>query len=1106
MKKANTIARAIGALKKPFIIMKLSLLIIISCTFQTFAGANAQTVSLSATNVKISQVLSDIERQGNFRFLFNSRLKDFKQKVTVNFNDAEISDALRTLFKGTSLDYRKLENNLIAIRSTTDANQDIIISGRVVNEKGEGVTGASVLQKGTSNGTYTDANGSFTLTVPDNATLIITGVGYLPASIAVNGKQQITVTLILSNSKMDEVVVVGYGSQRKLDVTGSVGTIDGKEISKQSSINPISSLQGKVAGVQITNSGAPGASPTIKIRGVGSVYGSENPLYVVDGVWYNDVSFLNPADIENISILKDASSEAIYGVRAANGVVLITTKKGKGKPRINYNGYVGVQQVTHQVQMANGTQYAELINEMNTINGNPAPFANTSSFGTGTNWFDVVLRPALVTNHYLSVGGGAERSTYNLSVGYLKQEGIITGNDYDRITARIQNELQATDAIKIGINSIFEGSNSHDAPGGVIYKAYTAAPIVPVYYADGTYGDPADYPIGSAVNNPKVQLDFFNQKSKTYRLTGNIFGEVKLFRGLTFRSSFGGEFGQGEVRYYNPVYSKSQGNSIQFNLISKLRMERAETRNWIVENTLTYDKNIGDHRFKFLAGQTAQRYKFYKLTGTADNVPYTNESDLYLALGSNSASNPSTITDQGDLATYNSYFGRVNYSYMNKYLLTGSLRADGSSKFIGSQTWGYFPSVGAGWVISKESFMQSQKLFDLLKLRGSWGVVGNASVPANLSLLTVNGGAGFTAIFGQPGTPFPGASITTSVPPIIYWEKGIGTDVGLEATMLNNHLNVEIDWYERKTQNAIFDIPILGSVGLTTPTIKGNQADFRNRGLEFSAGYRNSINKDFDYSINGNFSINDNKVLRVATGLNPIYSGAAAATGGQFSTRTIAGQAIGQFYGLQVAGIFQDAAEVTASGLSGVKPGDFRYVDQNGDKVIDAKDRVVLGNPTPKYNYGVNTNFNYKMFDLTLDFQGVSGVKIYNANKGLRFGSENFSKDFYDNRWHGAGTSNSYPSANIGGGNNYVPNSWFVEDGSYFRVRNIQLGYTLPGSMVNRWKMDKVRFYVNAQNALNFFKYTGFTPEVGGGPTNAGIDNGIYPLSATYNFGVNVSF
>jgi TonB-linked SusC/RagA family outer membrane protein len=446
---------------------------------------------------------------------------------------------------------------------------------------------------------------------------------------------------------------------------------------------------------------------------------------------------------------------------------------------------------------------------------------------------------------------------------------------------------------------------------------------------------------------------------------------------------------------------------------------------------------------------------------------------------------------------------------MNRYLVNASIRADGSSKFIGDNRWGYFPSVGAGWVISQENFMKNQDIFNNLKLRGSWGVIGNASVPANTSVLRVTQADYLTAFYGTPQLPYTGASITMVVPPATYWEKGVGTDIGLEMSVLSNKLYFEADWYNRVTKKAIFDIPIPASVGTSSGTIIGNQADIQNRGLEFSATWKDVFNKDLSYSISGNVGINNNKVLHTLTGSNAIYSGGQGITGGALSTRTVLGEPIGQFYGLQVAGIFQNAAQVagSAQATSGAKPGDFIYVDQNKDGTIDAKDRIPLGNPNPKYTYGLNTNWTYKSFDLTLDFQGVAGVKIYNANLGFRFGNENFMEDFYKNRWHGEGTSNYYPSANIGGGNNYVPNSFYVEDGSYFRIRNMQLGYTLPMSIAQKIRAKNLRAYANAQNAFNFFKYRGFSPEItGGNPTGRGIDVNVYPLSATYNFGVNVSF
>jgi TonB-linked SusC/RagA family outer membrane protein len=512
-----------------------------------------------------------------------------------------------------------------------------------------------------------------------------------------------------------------------------------------------------------------------------------------------------------------------------------------------------------------------------------------------------------------------------------------------------------------------------------------------------------------------------------------------------------------------------------------------------------------------LAGQGAQSYDYREQTSTAENVPNNSEGDYYLTLGSNR-----NATDFGSIARVASYFGRVNYSFQNKYLLNATIRADGSSKFSEDNRWGYFPSVGVGWVITSEKFMEGQQIFDNLKLRGSWGKIGNMSVPANLSVLKVTQTPQFIYV-GANGTTAPGANVNTIVPPATYWEKGVGTDIGLEASLLRNRLYAEFTFYNKKTENAIFDIPILGSLGTSGSTVTGNQATFQNRGFEIALNWKdNALNGKLTYSLSGNLGINNNKVLDVSTGTNPIYQAVGTTGSNNFNTRTIVGQPIGQFVGLKVIGVFQSAAEVQSYVSKGgavlmpnAKAGDLKMADINEDGVIDDKDRVVLGNPNPKYTYGFNTSFSYGQFDLSLDFQGIAGVDIYNANLALRFGTENFTEDFYKNRWHGQGTSTLYPSVYLAGGQNPRANSFYVEDGSYFRVRNAQLGYTLNRSITDRWKMSKLRVFANAQNPLNFFKYRGFSPEVlarDNNPTRAGVDVDVYPLYATYNFGVNLTF
>lgn len=989
-------------------------------------------------------------------------------------------------------------------------SQETEVTGKVISaEDNLPIPGVNIVVEGTTKGTTTDIDGNYSIQLASGEnTLVFSFVGFKPVTVQVDGRSVIDVTLESDVTALEEIVVVGYGEQRKVDITGSVSNVEGEDITKQPAVNPISALQGRVAGVQITNSGAPGASPQIRIRGTGTVYGNPNPLYVVDGVWYDDISFLNPGDIEDISILKDASSQAIYGVRAANGVILVTTKKGKteGPATVSYNGFVGSQVVTNQVEMANGPQYAELINELDQANGATGRYADPSAYGT-TDWYRQILRAAMISNHQVSVSGGGEKSTYNFSLGYLDQEGTVEGNEFKRYTARLQNDFQAFDFLKVGYTITGAVINSDDIPGGIFHELYSASPITPVYYADGTYGDPNDFRAGSSnLFNPQVTLDYFDQDSKNYRMTGNVYAELTFLENFTFRTSGGVDFGQNEVRNFSPQYAATLA---QRRATSLLTRSRGETRNWILENTLTYDyQENEDHGFKLMIGQGAQRYRTYNLTATAENVPNNSEGDHFLRIG-----DPATrfVDDDGTLATVVSYFARLNYSFRDRYLLTASFRADGSSKFGVNDRWGYFPSIGVGWVISEEGFMQNQEIFDNLKLRGSWGKIGNMSVPANISVPTVTQVPEFTYIGGN-GVAFPGASVNTITPPTTIWEVGVGTDVGLEATFLDYRLSTEINYYIKDTEDAIFPIPILMHLGTGGGTILDNQATFRNSGFEFLVNWNDQPSESFSYNVSANLGINDNEVFEVSTGANPIYQ-AVGTTGGAQNTRTIVGQPIGHFFGYQVIGVFQSQEDIDSytSGAGEIiqanaAPGDFKYQDINDDGRIDGNDRIVLGNPNPRYTYGLNTNWRWKAFDLTLDFQGVGGVEIYNANLGARFGTENFSKFFYDNRWHGEGTSNDYPSANIGGGQNYVSNSFFVESGDYFRVRTIQLGFTLPSAVTEKWRINSFRVFANAQNALNFFSYRGMNPEVGGEPTRAGVDTNVYPMFATYNLGLNVTF
>jgi len=1123
MKKTLTIGGVSPhAVKKALLVMKLTFLLVFVAALQVSANVNGQDkVSLKLDQVQISKALNSIEKQGTYRFLYNSRLNDISNKVSINVSESEIRDVLNRLFVGTELTYKMLDNNLIVVLAANLVKQDIKVTGKVTGDAGDPLANVSISVKGTTRGTTTDNTGTFTLLVPEDGTLIISNIGYITQEVAVSSQSVINIKLARSNIQLDQVVVVGYGTQRKLDVTGSVAQIKGADIAKQASVNPISGLQGKVAGVQITNTGTPGSSPNIKIRGVGTYTSNPNPLYVVDGVWVSDVNFLNSADIDNVSILKDASSEAIYGVRGANGVVLITTKKGRGRTTVNYNGSVGWQAANNIPKMANAHEYAILYNELTRATGGTA-FLDSSKFGAGTNWFNNALRNAIITNHQVSVNGGSEKSTYNLSLGYLSQQGILKNNNYTRYTANFSNDIQISRFVKTGYSIIGTYSKSKDAPGGIWRGLYTAPSVVPVYFADGSYGDPGYYGLGQSVSNPQVTMDYNNAATQSYHLNANAYLEIKFLDHFTLRGTVGGVYDQNQFKNFTPVYKATSTQSSTNNTLS---ITDFSTRNWIIENTLTYSNTFGDHRITALAGMTSYRNLYGETHSTALNGSLSSDpATWYLGLG---ATTGTTSDVSGNPQSYPlleqvfSYFGRVTYSFKDRYTLTGTLRSDASSKFTTAFGRATLPSIGAAWIISNEGFMKDQHVFNALKIKASYGRNGNSGIPAYTATQTTFTGNG---VIWNGGTVInPGQSITTAVPPPLNWEKTEGTDIGLEATILNNHLDIEADFYNKNTLNFIFPLTFVTSNGYTTTQLPINIGKLRNRGVELSLNWHDKVNSDFSYSIGGNISYNSNKFIEnTIGGHQQIFNGGAGSTGGQLATVTSVGLPVGSFYGYKAIGIFQSADDVNNyKDKNGdlyqpdAKPGDFKYAktSNNGVGAIVANDRVVIGNPNPKYFYGINTNWAYKAFDLSLDFNGVAGVDLYNANKGLRYGNENFTKDFYDHRWHGAGTSNEYPSVNLGGGQNYYINSWYVESGSYFRLRNIQLGWTLPNEYVSRLGIQKLRVYVNAQNPVIFTKYKGFSPEVGGSvengggvPGTIGIDNNVYPIYAIYNFGVNVTF
>lgn len=1089
--KHNTERFANGTILHAMKLMKLTIALILVSTLQLSANVYSQeNITLKAESVELKQALVMIEKNSNYRFLYNDEVLQSSGKVSINANNSPVTQVLDNIFEGTGLVYRILNNNLVVITRYNQQTMDLVVTGKVTSPSGDPIPGATVRVKGSSAGVSAGNNGEYSINVPADATLIFSSVGYESMEVAVGGRTTINIVLQPSAKALDQVVVVGFGTQRKIDVTGSISSVKGSELAKQSSQNAISSLQGRVAGVQITNSGSPGASPSVRIRGTGSIF-NPNPMYIVDGTIVNDISFLNPADIESIDILKDASSLSIYGVRAGNGVILVTTRKGrKGKPVFTLNSFTGAQVVTNPVKMASAKKYALMINEKL---GSPT----VGEYPT-TEWYKEVLRPfALTHNHQAGVSGGTGKINYNASVGYFSQQGLVEDNVYNKITGRLQADYRATKDLKFGLSGLYYHYNSRDIPGNIFYQAYVAPPIMAVRKENGNYGDPADYNVGNFAN-PRATLDWFNRRSKGYSFTGSLYGEYKFLKHFSFRSNFGITRGSFQARQYT---SKDSLTTVQFSNVSNLSRDTTTETKWIWDNTLTYERVIGKHRVKALAGYSSSRDESINDSWFATNVPNNGESSLQISNG-----DPASVRYvlSGSVATFVSYFARVNYAYDDKYLLTATIRRDGSSKFPSDNRFDNFPSFGLGWIITKEKFMQNQKVFDMLKLKGSWGKLGNANIPANIFVARVDSGGIYNYVFsGTGGQVSSGANNTIFPPKNFFWEKMRETDIGVEMSLLNSRLFLEVDYYDRTTENGIFSLPILGTTGSSNNSVAGNFATYNNKGFDITASW-NASTKKFKYNIGANVSINTNRVIAIEGGNVDLFGGGLPVAG-YLTTLARVGQPIGAFYGFVVDGIFQTDAEVAASAQPFAKPGYFKYKDQNGDKIIDARDRVILGNPNPKYTYGVNFGVEYKNWDLMLDIQGVAGVELYNATKGVRYGNENYTEDFYQNRWRGPGTSNTYPSANLEGPN-LDPNSWFVERGDYIRIRNLQVGYNINQKVLNRWKLQKMRFFLNAQNPFTYFKYKGFTPEIGGAPMNTGIDLNVYPLSATYNVGINVTF
>jgi TonB-linked SusC/RagA family outer membrane protein len=967
------------------------------------------------------------------------------------------------------------------------------VTGRVLTSDGAALVGATVVVKNTNLGANVDENGAFTLRVNSlNDTLICSYYGFEREEIPLDGRSQLDIVMQEAVQSLDEVVMVGYGSQRKSDLTGSISSVKSEDLNRIPTASVAQALQGRVAGVQVTPiSGEPGAGAVIRIRGVGTL-NDASPLFVVDGMLLDNIDYLNPQDIASMEILKDASATAIYGSRGANGVVIITTTQGqKGQTRFQFQAYQGRQEVTQQIDLVNAREFAELANEV-AANENRSPtFEDPTVFGEGTNWQDEIFRQAPMRNYQLSASGGSEKMQYNLSANYFQQSGIIKGSEFDRLTLRLNNQYQLTSFLEVGHNLAFI-RQSREVAAGVVANAYRVDPTVPPQDSLGNFSNTS---INASVGNPAAQIFYQNNANAGFRTVGNAYLNLNFLDHFHFRTSLGLDMSNNRGKNFVPVFFVSP---IQQNDESRLFVYTDQTQNWLWENTLTYQQSWDNHSLTVLGGVTAQEFYSENLGGQRLNLQGATDELLFLNAGEiDGQTNYQSAFEWSML----SYLFRVNYSLMNRYLFTASFRADGSSRFGPENRYGYFPSFALGWRVSDEPFLQNQDFINVLKLRASWGQIGNDKIGAYAGRAVVT--SNLNAVFGPDEALFNGASLITLANPAIRWEETSQTNAGLEIAILDNRLIAEADFYRRVTNDILVDVPIPAYVGAANNPVV-NAAQVLNQGWDFNLSWR-EVRGDWSYRIGGVASTVHNEVLALGEGKEEIFGGVLG-VGGKLGTRTVVGLPIGAFYGYQVDGVFQNEAELEQFPTRGVEvPGDLRFVDTDGDGVITTDDRTYLGSPIPSLIYGAYLSVEYKGIDLTVDVNGQRGNYIINAKKMARFGTYNFEDSFLD-RWTGEGTSDWEPRV-TNGGHNYEMSERFLEDGSFFRLRNVQLGYSLPERFCQSILIDELRIYASGTNIFTATAYSGYTPEITSNSVIAvGIDQGVYPIAKVYVLGLNLGF
>jgi len=978
---------------------------------------------------------------------------------------------------------------ILAIAPLSAFAQSRTVSGTVTDlEEGEPLIGVTVVLQNTSKGTITDYNGEYSIEVESPTdTLVFSYVGYSTRKVAAGVENRLDIQLALEAEALDEVVVVGYGTMRKSDLTGSVFSVKGKEINQNPDANALQGLQGRVPGVQVSSpSGNPGENPVVRIRGVATFLGGASPIFVVDGVITDDISFLNSGDIESVEVLKDASATAIYGTRGANGVIIITTKSGQtGKPQVNLNATYSQEFVPQKIDVLEAREFAQVVNEIQ-----PGTFNNLDAL-PNTNWQDEVINDgAPIQKYELSVSGGSDNYTYYFGGSYYDQTGVLEKSDYQRYSLKLNNNLKATDFLSIGTNLTFSKEDKNNPPG-VVATAYRAWPTSTPTNAEGEFIEV----MGSG--NPLAAIEVTNNFDDRLRAIGNLYADLNFLRDFTFRTSYQLDWRLRENTSFSPVFFVSPQQQNEINDLSK---SRDLQNNWIWENTLTYKKDFGNNRFNIVGGYTAQEFSSEGFSANVDDLIRESEDFWYISAGD--ATTLNAFNSESSFS-YISYLFRLNYSFAGKYLFTGTFRRDGSSKFGPDNRWGNFPSLALGWRLSEEPFLAGVKSLDNLKFRVSWGINGNDQIPFNGRFARV-GSNSLEAVFGPGEVLVPGATLTDAGNPGLQWENTESYDIGLEFSFLSGRITGELDYYNKQTDKVLVSLLLPAHFGNGAfNRVVFNAADVENSGFEFFLNYNNSVG-DFTYNLGINGSTVNNEVLSVGAADEFIQDGSL--NNGQLVTRTEKGFPVGAFFGYKTEGVFQNEAELNQfATLPGQRVGDFRYQDTNNDGTISPEDRVVLGSYIPDYLFGFNADVGYKGFNLQVFFQGQVGNEIYNGKRAVRPELYNFESFILD-RWTGEGSTNSQPRL-TNAGLNYSPSDWFIEDGSFLRIRNVTLSYQPNKAFLQRFGLGSASIFLRGTNVHTFTEYSGYSPEIASqNVLSSGIDLGLYPITAVYSAGINLSF